>query len=81
MQVRNKFDDPARKVTQTGQSVFLPPINAPSDTRPNAPDQAIGKQFTHNKVTHHGGVKRRAGWRRLERVGWKGSVRCRDASV
>lgn len=81
MQVRNKFDDPAGKVTQTGQSVFLPPINALSDTRPNAPDHAIVKQFTHNKIIDHGGVKHRAGWRWLERVGWKGSVRCRDASA
>lgn len=38
MQVRNKFDDPTGKVTETGQSVFFPPINTPSDTRPNTPD-------------------------------------------
>lgn len=81
MQVRNKFDDPTGKVTETGQSVFFPPINTPSDTRPNTPDQAIVKQFTHNKVIDHGGFKHSAGWRWMERFGWKGSARCSGATA
>lgn len=41
MQVRINFDDPAGKVSDTGQSAFFPPVNTLSDTRPNTPDQAV----------------------------------------
>lgn len=66
MQVRNKCDGPAGKVTGTGQSVFFPPINTWSDTRPNTPHQAVVKQFTHNKVIDHEGSKPSTGCWEME---------------
>lgn len=61
MQVRSKFDDPTGKVTETGQSVFPPPINIPTDIRPNTPDWALVKQVTHNKRLLIGGLLTQSG--------------------